>query len=323
VILLITSTEDLTTDYLIRRLEERGLPFFRFNTENILSGFDVSITLTSSHKEFSITDLVRGFELRSSDISGAYFRRPGLPNLAGGDDAIERGFNAREIEETLRSIWRMVPEGAWLNHPENIWLANNKIKQLILAADMGFKIPDTLVSSRAKEALAFTRDHHNDAIAKPVKHGFFNSDTSTNLIFTEIVECEDILKLENCSQIVPAIFQPRLEKKFDLRITVVGNKLFPVAILSQEHAETTVDWRTWDISEGIDLAHERFDLPRDISDRCLVLNRKLGLKFSCIDMVLTKSGEFVFLEINPNGQWAWIESLVGFPIRDAIIERLL
>jgi hypothetical protein len=322
VILLITSTEDLTTDYLIRRLEERELPFFRFNTENILSGFDVSITLTSSHKEFSITDLVRGFELRSSDISGAYFRRPGLPKVAG-TNAIERGFNAREIEETLRSIWRMIPEGAWLNHPEKIWLANNKIKQLILAAEMGFKVPDTLVSSRAKEALAFTRSHHNDAIAKPVKHGFFNSDNSTNLIFTEIVKCEDIVDLENCSQIVPAIFQPRLKKQLDLRITIVGNKVFPVAILSQEHAETATDWRTWDISEGIDLAHERFDLPRDISDRCLALNSKLGLKFSCIDMVLTKSGEFVFLEINPNGQWAWIESLVGFPIRDAIIERLL
>jgi glutathione synthase/RimK-type ligase-like ATP-grasp enzyme len=217
----------------------------------------------------------------------------------------------------------MVPEGVWLNHPERIWLANNKIKQLILATEMGFSNPDTLVSSSAKEALTFARDHHKDVIAKPVKHGFFNSDNSTNVIFTDIVKREDIVDLENGSQIIPAIIQPRLEKEFDLRITVVGNKVFPVAILSQEHSETSVDWRTWDISEGIDLAHERFDLPRDIRDRCLALNSKLGLKFSCIDMVLTKSGEFVFLEINPNGQWAWIESLVGFPLRDAIIDELV
>jgi glutathione synthase/RimK-type ligase-like ATP-grasp enzyme len=321
VILLITSAEDLTTDYLIKRLEERQLPFFRFNTEETLAGFDVSLSLTSTSNEFSIRDIVRGVELKSGDVSGAYFRRPGQPSTTAADLS-ESSFNRREIEETLRSIWRMIPEQVWLNQPERIWLANNKIKQLILAAEVGFTIPDTLVSSLSKKVLDFIRSHHNDAISKPVKHGFFNSDNAANIIFTDVVKAEELEQLEQCSQSVPAIVQPHLAKKLDLRITVVGDTVFPVAIHSQEHLETATDWRTWDIAEGIDLRHERFDLPNDITDQCLALNEKLGLKFSCIDMVLTTGNDFVFLEVNPNGQWAWIESLVGLPIRDAIIDCL-
>jgi len=322
VILLVTSAEDLTTDYLIRRLEERKLPFFRFNTEETVSGFDVSLSLTSESTQFSITDLIRGVELKSTDVSGAYFRRPGQPRTASENET-ESMFSRRELEETLRSLWRMIPERTWLNHPERIWLANNKIKQLILAHEAGFKIPDTLVSSHSKKVLEFIGSHRNDAISKPVKHGFFNSDNGANLIFTDVITAEELVQLEGCGQIVPAIVQPHLEKKLDLRITVVGELVFPVAIYSQEHVETSTDWRTWDIIEGIDLKHERFDLPNDITDRCLALNKKLGLNFSCIDMVLTTSNDFVFLEVNPNGQWAWIESLVGFAIRDAIIDQLM
>jgi glutathione synthase/RimK-type ligase-like ATP-grasp enzyme len=320
VILLVTSAEDLTTDYLIKRLEERRLSFFRFNTEETISSFDISLSLAAT-TQFSITDLIRGVELKSSNVSGAYFRRPGQPRAASEDET-ECMFNRREIEETLRSLWRMIPEGVWLNHPERIWFANNKIKQLMLAREVGFHIPDTLVSSKSEDVLEFIGSHENDCISKPVKHGFFNSDNDANLIFTDVIQTEQLSHLRSCSQIVPAIVQPRLEKKLDLRITVVGESVFPVAIYSQEHTETTTDWRTWDITEGIDLKHEQFNLPTETRESCLALNRRLGLNFSCIDMVLTTKDSLVFLEVNPNGQWAWIESLADFPIRDAIIDRL-
>lgn len=171
VILVVTSAEDLTTDYLIRRIEERGLPFFRFNTEEVVSRFDVSIRLTATGNEFSITDLTRGIELKSESILGAYFRRPGTPILAEGDKA-ETGFNTRELEETLRSIWRMIPSGSWLNDPESIWLANNKVKQLMVAKDTGFRIPNTLISSQRTDVLEFINTHADTVIAKAVKNGF-------------------------------------------------------------------------------------------------------------------------------------------------------
>jgi hypothetical protein len=323
VILLVTSTEDLTTDYLIRRIEERGLPFFRFNTEEVLSRFDVSVNLTTNQVDFSITDLSRGVVLKRGDILGAYFRRPRMAKLAKkASEDEEDVFNNREVEETLRSVWRMIPKRAWLNAPENLWLANNKVKQLLVARELGFTVPDTLIASQRRDVLEFIETQGGSIIAKAVKNGFFNSEQSTNLIFTRSLKPQDIAAISASDHIVPSILQPELDKECDLRITIAGEAVFPVALLSQQHPETKVDWRTWDISEGLDLIHEKFDLPAKVTQQCLELNRRLGLNFSCVDMVLTKSGDLVFLEVNPNGQWAWIENMVGWPIRDAIIDYL-
>ena len=141
-------------------------------------------------------------------------------------------------------------------------------------------------------------------------------------MFTSALHAAELETIAASPTLVPSIVQPELKKESDLRVTVAGEAVFPVALLSQQSPETSTDWRTWDITEGLELAHQRFDLPNNVQQLCLDLNRRLGLNFSCIDLVLTTDGEFVFLEINPNGQWAWIESMVGMPVRDAIIDHL-
>ena len=320
-ILIVTGKDDLTTDYLIRRLEERHLSFFRFNTEDLLSGFDVSLRLSDGTADFCISDRVREVEGGLSDIRAAYFRKPRIPNDC--EDALgdEQSFNRRELLETLRSIWRLIPSQKWLNTPEALWLAGNKVKQLRIASEIGLRIPPTLISSRPREVLDFVESHEQNVIAKAVKHGFLDSANGMNLIFTAPLQLTDLASCSTADSVVPAIVQPRLDKECDLRITVVGDLVFPVAIRSQSYEETSVDWRTWDLT-GVDLEHERFDLPQALRAQCLELNNRLNLRFSCIDMVQTKNGDFYFLEVNPNGEWAWIEELVYFPIRDSIIDLL-
>lgn len=323
-IFLVTSTSDLTADYLIRRIEDRRLPVFRFNTEDLLSQYEASLVLNEIDAYFVLYDRIRDVTLRSSDIRGAYFRKPEPPTVAEHtDEGAGRAFEDRELEETLRSIWRIIPKEKWLNSPEALWQANNKVKQLLLARDIGFTIPDTLISTTSREMLEFAKAHGNDVIIKAVKNGFQTLPNSTNLIFTSALSDRDFELLRTSNNVIPSILQPRLEKQCDLRITVVGESVFPVSLLSQEHIQTSTDWRTWDLEEGLDLVHEPFELPTQISNLCLELNRRLDLRFSCIDMVLTKDGKFYFLEVNPNGQWAWIEDLVGLPVRDAIVDELI
>jgi hypothetical protein len=320
-LLLVTGKDDLTADYLIRRLDERNQPFFRFNTEDFLCGFDVSLRLENDSFDFTITDQARASDLHLHDIRAAYFRKPRVPTMCADQAGAEQLFNRREVLETLRSIWRLIPDRCWLNTPEALWVASNKVKQLRIASDLGFKIPSTLVSSSADEVAIFGKRHGGDVIAKAVKHGFLESD-SLSLIFTSPLEATTLDAMSDGDSIIPAIVQPRLEKEFDLRITVVGDSIFPAAILSQGHKETSVDWRTWDMC-GVDLEHRRANLPAALGAQCLELNRRLNLRFSCIDMVVTKDGEYYFLEVNPNGQWAWIEGMLNFPIRDSIIDLLL
>lgn len=322
VLLIVTSKDDLTTDYLIRRLGERGLPFFRFNTEDSLSQFQISLRVDGRSQRFTLTDVARNVTLESGQITGAYFRKPTPPKLEH-DEEVERLFNEGELRETLRSLWRLIPEGKWLNSPECLWLAGNKIKQLAVSKEVGFRVPETVITSSPAEAISFIERHGGNVIIKAVKNGFLLREHSATVVFTSELNESDRLALGSSRSVVPSILQPKLEKRLDLRITVVGDRVFPVALFSQAHPQTAVDWRVWDLHEGLDLKHEVFDLPDEIASMCRQLNRRLRLNFSCIDMVLTRGGEYFFLEVNPNGQWAWIEDLLHLPIRDAIIDRLI
>ena len=97
--------------------------------------------------------------------------------------------------------------------------------------------------------------------------------------------------------------------------------MFATAIQSQDHPETSIDWRLGDLLD-LPLEHKSLQLPQEVAAACGALTRSFGLRYSAIDMVLAPNGDYVFLEMNPNGQWAWIEAKAGHPIRDAIIETL-
>lgn len=322
-ILLVTHKNDLTADFLIRRMEERRLPVFRFNTEDFLSTFTLNIAVSSQDALFSLKNTITGTELTQDLLEGAYFRKPSLPKLIDFEHNSDlKIFAQNETAETLRSLWRMIPLHKWLNHPEALWLANNKVKQLLAAKAVGFGIPDTLISCVGDDVCKFYDQHACDAITKPVKNGFVDEADTTTLMFTAILDGEDIATLRAAPVLLPAIYQPRLHKKLELRVTVVGQQVFAAAIFSQEHDATSLDWRTWGVTNEVALRHETCQLPVDIEQKCLELNRILGLQFSCIDLVLTDSGQYIFLEANPNGQWAWIEQMLQLPIRDAIIDQL-
>jgi glutathione synthase/RimK-type ligase-like ATP-grasp enzyme len=106
----------------------------------------------------------------------------------------------------------------------------------------------------------------------------------------------------------------------DIRVTVVGEQVFPAKIHSQEFEETMVDWRK---GENAKVKHERIELPPEIEDKCIELTKRLGLHFGAIDFVLDRGMNYVFLEINPNGQWGWIEKRLGYDISGEIVALLL
>jgi glutathione synthase/RimK-type ligase-like ATP-grasp enzyme len=319
-LLIVTNKADLAVDYLILRLEERGIPFFRLNTEDFLSEYTITIRLDGRHFEGTIHSVHHG-DIRVRDIHGAYFRQPVAPDL---DDLItqrHRAFANREVLEVLRSLWRLIDESVWLNDPRRLLLANNKALQLSQAAGLGFLIPQTLITVCPESVREFADVYGSHIIGKAVKHGFYRSEDKVLLAFTQRL---DESFYDNMAEFckVPMIYQPEIRKQYDVRVTVVGDSVFPTAIYSQEHTATSVDWRTWDILTDCDLRHGAITLPSDIAAKCASLTKSFGLRYSAIDMVYSTDGNYYFLEMNPNGQWAWIEGKVGYPIRDAILKEL-
>ena len=106
-----------------------------------------------------------------------------------------------------------------------------------------------------------------------------------------------------------------MEKSSDIRVTVVGDEVFAAEILSQNRESSRVDWRATD---DRNLEHRVHELPSTLIRRCRRLVSHLGISFGAIDFALKKDGTYVFFEINPNGEWLWIEDLLKMPISDRI-----
>ncbi len=120
---------------------------------------------------------------------------------------------------------------------------------------------------------------------------------------------------------LPCQFQEYVPKEIEIRVTVFGSKALSVEIHSQVTESTRHDWRRY--GEHGQAPHYPHRLPSDIGIKCIKLVQRLGLEFGAIDLIVRPDGRYTFLEINPNGQWAWLERLTGLPFVETLAELLL
>ncbi|AGH50182.1 hypothetical protein G432_12305 [Sphingomonas sp. MM-1] len=308
-ILIVTNKRDVTTDFVVMEMRRRGLPFVRLNTED-LPQHQVAM-IDGDPSELTLTGACGS--LRLSDVTGAYYRRPGSFEVAGSAPVSE--YVVAEWSAVLRSLWNAL-EGRWLNSPFSILRAEDKPRQLAAARRVGLRIPGTLVTND----FALARDFLSGGpmVAKPLRHALIDDGEVGSVIFTNRVERLHDADAEGFGR-APMILQREIVKRADVRVVVVGGAVFATRILSQAYDETQVDWR-----RGVrqDLDHEPLGLPPDIVSGCLAVTRDLGLRFAAIDLVEDGQGAFWFLEANPNGQWAWIEQKTGARITSAIVDVL-
>ena len=139
-----------------------------------------------------------------------------------------------------------------------------------------------------------------------------------SIVYTSPV-VEAHLKLIGRVRVTPCLFQKNIPKLFEVRTTVVGHRTFSAAIYSQENEETRHDWRRG----GTELRMEPYDLPMDVSKMITKLTSALDLVYGAIDMIVTPEGEHVFLEINPSGQFGFVEQSTGLPILSCLADALV
>ena len=203
-----------------------------------------------------------------------------------------------------------------INHRENADRANNKISQLQTAVAVGFEIPETLVSNDPDAIVAFVDAHSNDrCIYKP----FTPYMPPTGLItFTTPIDSPIVEANSEAVAAAPGIYQVLVKKTFELRITIVGEDLFSVKINSNQSITTRIDWRQGQFED----IYSRYEVEEEFRKRLLSLHRKLGLFFAAYDFVVDERGRTIFLEVNPTGQWLWLEQKLGLPISERIASAL-
>lgn len=311
-ILIITNKSDVTSDFIVKKLRERKIDYYRLNTEDLYS--TVSFTFNFDTDYYYLYDANKHSKYNLWDFTAVYFRRPLLPtfmdsSLSDGD----RDFLEREAYYTLKGLYKILDNKFWISKPSAIQNAENKFYQLQLAKQLDFSIPSSIATNIPSDFRKFAKERK--CIIKAVHSGRIKNHSNQKIAFTSELTSVPTDEEIKCST---AYLQQEIEKKYDVRVTVVGNKVFAAAIDSQTLSETRIDWRR---GEHI-LNHKRINLPEDIKSKCLKLLAELNLQYGAIDFVEDRLGKYFFLEINPNGQWAWIEKQTGYDISGAIVDTL-
>jgi len=314
-LLIITNKEDVTVDIVVDNLNQRRLDYYRFNTEDI--GKTVFLTLNLSEHRFTLLDTKKQRTFNLDDFGAVYYRRPELPGIPENLDHDESVFWSNEIYFLLEGIYQILANKRWLNYVYDIRLAESKLQQILIAQDIGFNVPKSLITNMPTDAIDFI-SKNEASIFKPIKCGLISdSDDTSRVLFTTRIDDKYIQNIQTIKAL-PTYYQNEIIKKSDIRVTIVDAHIFAAEIDSQNSTNTIVDWR---IADTI-LPHTKIVLPEKIQRQCLQICKHFHLNFAAIDLIKDNTGKFWFLELNPNGQWGWIEQILGYPISDTIINYL-
>lgn len=324
-ILIVTNKEDIHPTPVIEHLERLGHPFFRLNTESLLSDYDFEWVSDSSHgDDFHIRNIHTGAEVFGHDINSVWERRPLVPSelRLNNRDEINR-HNLKEAHGFLSFLLYYLGDRFSLGHHLFDRSSASKMLQLKIASGLGMKTPDTCFSNNKSAIEQFCGDHPTICL-KSIDNDniWFEDELKEHVLYSQAVSAEEVIALseEAFSQTV-SYLQNYIEKDFELRVTVVCSEIFSCKIESQsmDRQHGLVDWR-----QGLDygMKHSIYELPVDIANFCKEFLRKLNINFGCFDFIVTPQGEHIFLECNPNGQWLWIEQETGLEISKCIATSL-
>ena len=254
-------------------------------------------------------------------VSAVWYRYPGEPTPHESTSAAGLGPAARSVSAAVLRGLDDILDVRWLPaRPRAVLAAQSKVHQMALAPTLGFALPRTLVTNDPADLLAFWEACEGRMVAKvPNRIAKGARPDGWRGMATHVVRRRDLASFRALGH-APMILQEYVPKRLELRVTVVGRRVFPCAIDSQASRATRDDWRHHDHDRARLSAHA---LPDDVAARCVRLVEAYGLRYGAIDLVVTPDGEHVFLELNPMGEWAWVELETGMPIADAILDELL
>lgn len=227
-----------------------------------------------------------------------------------------KAFVRAEWTEGIHSFWNSI-NTKWINHPSSIIAAVNRTKQLELASKVGLQTPKTLVTNNPKKLKDFFSECKEEIIAKTLHSS--EGLPENKMIFTTKITKND-LKRSSELRYAPTLFQEYVPKKTEFRITIIGDILRIAEIHSQKSEKTKHDWRQYDDFKRT--PYKRAKIPKNTEESLLKLMSKMNLKFGAADLIRTPNDEYVFLEINPNGRWWWIQELTKMNIAKDIAMQL-
>jgi ATP-GRASP peptide maturase of grasp-with-spasm system len=316
-ILIISENKDYTTDIVIDWLSYNFEEFLRINDTD---KFEISnIKLDSESELVKINNLK--YEIDLSEVF-VYWHRRGLLNLRKSFTSINFGQNKgliNYLHEEYEALGIFVKD--YLYNKTGIGRIEdnytNKLSNLIYAKKFGLLIPTTYIVNSKSEL--FDLIEKEDLITKGVQSGWFYNDGHEYSLFTNTINKNDIHELPEKFEY--SLIQKKLDKKFELRIFYFNELMFATAIFSQNDTQTETDFRHYNKVKPN--RTPPFNLPLDLKDKIIKFMKYKDMKTGSIDIVVTVKNEYVFLEVNPFGQFGQVSNPCNFYIERHIANYLI
>jgi glutathione synthase/RimK-type ligase-like ATP-grasp enzyme len=325
-ILIVAEAIDPHVRMVAKRLEEKGAAVVRLDVGELPADCTLSVFAGDGAVRVRGRRALGDFDL--SAVRSIWLRRTSDARADARLEGEDRAFVERETTALLVGLAGALGERFWVNPLANALVAragNGKIAHLELARRAGLAVPRTLATNDPDAAREFVRGCPGGAIFKPFAAPVRTEELADGrkryrAVYTTKLDDAALAKLDSV-RLGPGIFQELVPKRLELRVTVIGERVFATEIHSQVHDKSAVDFRRhYDLGSTPYLAHE---LPERVRDRLLALLRALGLVFGACDLILRPDGEYVFLEVNEQGQFLWLEEQTGQPLLENFCELLI
>jgi biotin carboxylase len=317
-ILVFTHPGDATCAPVVERLVERGAAHAVLDHADLMRRWWVKTSFCGGRARLVLErehDAIAG-----KDVGAVLVRRPGRVEPPAIDDARVAAYVAEEVREHLAGLSHLL-DAFWLPaRPHHVTAMQYKPPQLAVAQRLGFDVPDTLIPTTADDVIAFWEAHRGRVVCKPLGPTAFLGAFGTEMVrYAEPMSRRQLAHAGSVAR-CPVILQAYVEKRAELRVTVVGDRAFAAEIASQDSNHTRTDWRKYDRHAT---AYRPYALPPELAARCVAMVETLGLAYGAIDLILDEDGRFVFLELNPTGEYNFVEVRAGLRISEAIADLLI
>ncbi|NML71631.1 ATP-grasp ribosomal peptide maturase [Chryseobacterium sp. RP-3-3] len=310
-ILCITHSNDFyNIDIFFEYLASKNISYFRLNSDRMNHFQKISVNENS----FELTDEF-GNTVHSKDIQGVWHRKAwGISTPEELDDDYRKVFLSGygNLRYNLITLLEDVP---WINPFEDERkIDGSKMLQLKLAKENNLKVPPTIFSNDEEKITAFFHEFCGGKAVAKLHSLTAKTMNGENLISTMIIE-EDTLEHISDIAYCPMIFQPYVDKEYELRIVYIAGEFFTGKINNSDN----VDWR---VAQG-DYFWSAYELPGNVKTGLASMMEEMGLYIGAIDMIKGKDGAYYFLEVNPQGEWGMLQKELGFPIAERIADNLI
>lgn len=308
-----------STDDVIDRLRERGSDPLIIRPSAL--GDEGDLTFHVEGQLITVHRATSGQSWQIGSGSRVWLRRPKMPVALAEPDEAVRHYRLGQMRAFLRVLYSIPAQ--WMNDYFNAArLEGNKPLQSAFARQVGLQTIPTVCTSDPSRLSDFIESVDGSIALKSLAPWSSTLDGGSISVGTYTNRLTKLQALDAATKLygVPLIAQPYIEKAYELRVNVVGGRVIACRIDSQRSPLAAVDWRRYDLSNT---PHTEVALPASICDALLRFTGLAGITFGAVDMIVNAEGDHIFVEVNPSGQFGWVDALAGTDTVGAICDWLL